>query len=143
MAKPQHTAYQVLADFGKTITIDGETTRTGHVGIDPTFIRDGNLKKAMAHKFGRGNNIKFREPEDAHVTFGFKNAESLLRQCRKESKKQFKKGERPAFFIRKLTMSEFMAHSQFKNYKNDPTVKLIFKKYLLMDLLSEKGWQMS
>jgi len=141
MAKPQHTAYQVLADFGKTITIDGETTRTGHVGIDPTFIRDGNLKKALSSKLF--SLIKFREPEDAHVTFGFKNAESLLRQCRAESKKQFKKGERPAFFIQKLTMSEFMAHSQFSKYKNDPTVKLIFKKYLLMDLLSEKGWQTS
>ena len=142
MAKPRHTAYQVQANFDGIDMSQYLVAHEGPVGLDPSCITGGRLKMADRWRRTR-DHIIFATAEDGHITFGYDKAEALLKECRKCAKEQFKKGGRPAFFLRKLTMSDFMAHKGFKNYKNDATVKSVFKKYQLMDLLSEKGFQMS
>ena len=128
MAKPQHPAYQVQANF------DSDVIK----GIDIECIAAGKLKRLNWRK----TSMHFNTLENSYVSFGYAGAEALLKQCRSEAKSQFKKGERPTFFLRKLTMSEFMAHKEFKKYRSsNPTVQKIFKKYLLLDNLRDSGFQ--
>lgn len=138
MAKPQHTAYQLQGDFTNV-----EHSHTGPVGLDVDCISGGNLKEAPAWRKGNVA-LVFVAPEDAHIAFGYDKADHLLNQCRKAAKLQFKKGARPTFFLRKLTMSEFMAHKEFKKHKSaNPVVRSVFKKYLLIDQLRDGGYQTS
>jgi len=135
MAKPEHTAYMVMADFTHLNTDEYIVTHTSPVGLDPSCLAQGSLKRARV--FGKSNDVlHFNTPEDAWISFGFENADKLLQECRKAAKTQFKKGARPTFFLRKMTMSEFMAHKEFKKYKaHNEIVRKVFKKYLLLDLL--------
>jgi hypothetical protein len=143
MAKPEHTAYQVLADFSKLNTDDYIVTHTVPVGLDTSCIQGpgGNIK--VQNRFGKQNHdMSFTAPEDAFVSFGFTHADNLLQQARHFAKKQFKKGHRPTFFLRKMTMSEFMAHKEFKKYRtSNATVQNVFKKYLLLEDLRDGGFQ--
>lgn len=147
MAKPNHTAYQLQADFsGVDIMVQTgkyTTSEDGVSAIHPGCLQGGAFKRSKNQWSAPDRAIHFSTPEQGYVTFGFDKAEKLLNSARGYAKTQFKKGERPAFFLRKLTMSEFMAHSQFVNYSNDLLVKTLYKKYLLLDLLREKGYQMS
>ena len=135
MAQPENTAYQIQACFQAPITLDGTLIHPESiVGISPNCIRQGTLRSGMTYRRQQGL-IKFTAVEDGYVSWGFNKANKLLTTTRKEAKSQFKKGVRPTFFLRKLTMSEFMSHSQFSVYKDTPVVKALYKKYLLMDLL--------
>lgn len=142
MAKPEHTAYQLMADFGDNTveawTGKGVEAHTGPVAIAESCIKAGNARSTYF-----ATRLAFAMPADGHITFGLSKAETLLKIARVAAKDDFSKGVRPSFFLRKLTMSEFIAHKNFKNYKGDPLIKTLYKKYLLMDLLSEKGYQMS
>ncbi len=127
MAKPEHTAYQVQADFDSVIK-----------GIDVECISSGKLKQMNWRK----TSMHFNHPANAYVSFGYAGADALLKQCRAAARQEFKKGERPTFFLRKMTMSEFMAHKEFKKYRSsNPTVQKVFKKYLLLDNLRDSGFQ--
>ena len=132
MAKPEHTAYMVMADFDNIEKGEHIVNHDGPVGLDPTCITSGMLKRSL----GRNRyNLYFNTPENSHITFGYDKAEALLKQCRSTAKQQFKKGQRPTFFLRKMTMSEFMSHKEFEVYSSSTTIRKIFKKYLLLDLL--------
>lgn len=144
MAKPQNTAYQVQGDFTALNTDDNviAISHTGPVGLDPLCVADGKLKLGRRNGMLQERLLAFVAPEKAYISFGYSNAEALLKQCRSTAKQQFKKGERPTFFLRKMTMSEFMAHKEFKKYRSsNPTVQKIFKKYLLLDNLRDSGFQ--
>lgn len=147
MAKPEHTAYQVQADFrgrkGIPPVYDEPINYTGPVAIADSCIKGGSFRAIQSYRRKKDVQLAFSMPESGHVTFGYSKAEDLLKKARKAAKLDFNKGERPSFFLRKLTMSEFIAHKQFKNYKGNAMIKTLYKKYLLMDLLSEKGFQMS
>ena len=147
MAKPEHTAYQVQADFrgrkGTPPVYDEPVDYNGPVAISDSCIKSGKLRAIQSYRRKKDAQLAFSMPESGNVIFGYDKASALLRIARKAAKQDFSKGERPSFFLRKLTMSEFMAHEQFKNHKGSETVKALYKKYLLMDLLSEKGFQMS
>ena len=137
MAKPQNTAYQVQGDFTALNTDDNviAISHTGPVGLDPLCVADGKLKLGRRNGMLQERLLAFVAPEKAYISFGYSNAEALLKQCREQSKRQFKKGARPTFFLRKMTMSEFMSHPEFERYKNSKNVQQVFKKYLLLDLL--------
>ena len=138
MAKPEHTAYQIQADFSNV-----SHSHEGIVGIDPSCINNKTHLKAVG-RFGRSQfDITCCALEDAVIHFGSADASVLMERLREHAKTQFKKGVRPTFFLRKLTMSEFLEHKNFKDYKDNATVKRIFKKYLLLDLIREEGYQMS
>ncbi len=147
MAKPEHTAYQVQADFrgrkGIPPVYEEPVNYAGPVAIAGSCILAGNLRAIQSYRRKKDSQLAFSMPESGHISFGYRKAEDLLKIARKAAKEDFNKGERPSFFLRKLTMSEFMAHKEFKNYKHHSIVKQIFKKYLVMDLLREKGYQMS
>ena len=142
MAKPEHTAYMVMGDFTHLNTEEYIVTHTAPVGLDPNCVSAGVLK--AVRQFVRSNRSKltFNHPDESHVSFGFDSATRLLEECRQESKQQFKKGARPTFFLRRMTMSEFMAHSEFKKYRtSNKTVQKVFKKYLLLTDLRDSGFQ--
>jgi len=154
MAKPCHTCYQVQADFTDMdpdkIKADFWTERgitdriqDGYIGINPTCLARGTLRQQQSYSNKGVDRIRFSTLEEGQITFGLDKAEALVKSLREAAKKQFIKGARPAFFLRKMTMSEFLDHKNFKNYKDDPTVKRVFKKYHLMDLLRKEGFQTS
>ncbi len=147
MAKPEHTAYQVQADFrgrkGIPPVYDEPVDYAGPVAISDSCIKANGLRAIQSYRRKKDAQLAFSMPDSGHITFGYKKAEDLLKIARRAAKEDFSKGERPSFFLRKLTMSEFIAHKQFKNYKGSALIKTLYKKYLLMDLLSEKGYQTS
>ena len=147
MAKPEHTAYQVQADFrgraGTPPVYDEPINYTGPVAIADSCVKGGKLRAIQSYRRKKDARLAFSTPENGYLSFGYVSAENLLKVARGAAKEDFNKGERPSLYLRKLTMSEFMNHKQFKNHKGNPTIKSLYKKYLLMDLLSEKGYQMS
>ena len=145
MAKPQHTAYQLQADFTNMNTDENTVTHTGPVALDTDCVSNGVIKASASWRFTKqAKAMVFIAPEDGYVSFGYDKAEKLLKECRKIGKEQFKKGQRPTFFLRKLTMSEFMDHKEFKKHKSaNPIVRSVFKKYLLIDQLRDGGYQTS
>ena len=129
MAKPEHTAYQIQVVFSNT---DSQEI----LAIDDDCINSGKLRPALvSYKKAKSDRIQISTAKLGHISFGYSNADTLLKQVRMAAKEEFSKGERPSFFLRKLTMSEFMTHENFKNYKNNSLIKILYKKYLLMDLL--------
>lgn len=141
MAKPEHTAYQIQADFSdkesfvKIMTEDGMAVFTGPVALNTSCIQAGKIKSAANPRKNKTKRIIFAKSEYGYVNFGYSKADAMLDSVRKIAKIQFTKGERPSFFLRKLTMSEFMTHEQFQSYKGSELIKSLYKKYLLMDLL--------
>ena len=148
MAKPEHTAYQVFADFSALNKI-APVSHPEPVALSPKsihwdrgFAKLGARQRLPAIRYG-SEPFNFVSAEEGFVSFGLNEAEELIKQCREVAKTEFEKGTRPAFFLRKLSMSEFIAHKNFAAYKDHSIVGRVFKKYLLMDLLREKGYQMS
>jgi len=150
MAKPEHTAYQILADFGEIespVTFKGEggtvETLVGPAGLNTDCIQFRQAQPALkaAPSFMRtgGHPITLTFPSEGFLCFGYSKANNLLEQCRKQAKSQYKKGERPTFFMRKMTMSDFMSHKEFKTYKDNSTVKSLYKKYLLLNQIHATG----
>lgn len=157
MAKPEHTAYQILADFGEIespVTFKGEggtvETLVGPAGLNTDCIQFRQAQPALkaapsfaditgtAMRIG-GHPIVLTFPSEGFLCFGYAKANTLLEQCRKQAKTQYKKGERPTFFMRKMTMSDFMSHKGFKQYKDHSTVKSLYKKYLLLNQIHATG----
>ena len=141
MAKPQHTAYQIQADFNgkesfvKMKTAEGIESFSGPVAINTSCVRAGKIRQVANRRQDQKHRLSFTTPEYGYIQFGYSKAEKMLEDVRKIAKMQFTKGERPSFFLRKITMSDFMNHAQFVNYKDNSEIKSLYKKYLLMDLL--------
>lgn len=143
MAKPENTAYQIMADFSNTVD-DVFIVKTDDdivalhpssiMGFDGDSLRVNNLDK-------KARILHFDYPDKGAITFGFYKAMKLLNQCRKRAKIDFKKGQRPAFYLRKLTMSEFMAHPDFDKYaKLNTKIRQVFKRYMLLAQLRDTGF---
>jgi hypothetical protein len=144
MAKPCHTAYQVMADFSKAQhENDFLVTSDEPVALDVSCIEGSGGRLKNTRRFGKANrSIYFSYPSEGYVSFGYDNAMRLLEEVRKQAKFDFKKGARPSFYLRKLTMSEFMVHPEFKKYAHsNVTVQKVFKRYMLLHELSQAGFQ--
>ena len=141
MAKPEHTPYQVIADFSAAEKCDFAlanidiTDENKHLALSPECMK-GELVRIRTEHWRKiqANPMIFELPENGHVTFGFDSAFALLEQARKLAKKHFKKGQRPSFYLRKLTMSEFMVHKEFqKHMKSNKTIQKVYKDFLLFE----------
>lgn len=137
MAKPENTAYQIMADFEKCDKSKYIHATDGPVALDPSCVSMGQAGRWRTANTAtlKATLLRFDYPQKGHITFGYKNAEKLLSKVRAAAKKQFKKKDRPSFYLRKMTMSEFIAHPEFERYKKNTIVQGLFKKYLLLDLM--------
>ena len=136
MAKPEHTAYQLQADFGdKNSPVMDISEHVGPLAINTSCVKNGVIQTVPSYRNDQKNRLVFATPEHGYVHFGYEKADKMLIAAREIAKSQFTKGTRPSFFLRKLTMSEFMAHDEFSNYKGTDQVRRLYKKYLLLDLM--------
>jgi len=128
MAKPENTPYKIIAQIG-----DGPET-----GINKKNFSGGILRTSLSSL--RPDKVP---QEEGIAFFGLKDANNAIIGLQKAERRNVVKKERAKYFLRKMTMSDLMLDSNWDTLKKDPRVKAAYKKYLLMDLLRENGYQMS